>query len=66
MDEEGSWEPGSGKSAREYLAALRRHKLQIVAVAAVFAAISIIVAVALPPVYRSSATISGAGTGSAS
>ena len=57
MDEEGSWEPGSGKSAREYLAALRRHKLQIVAVAAVLAAISIIVAVALPPVYRSSATI---------
>ena len=57
MEEEGNWQVGRGKSAREYLAGLRRHTFQIVAVAVVFAAISIIVAFALPAVYRSSATI---------
>lgn len=57
MEEEGSWEAESGKHLREYLAALRRHKGQIVAVTAVLAAVSVVVAIALPPVYRSSATI---------
>ena len=57
MEEEGNWQAESDKDAREYLAALRRHKVQIVAVTAVLAAVSVVVAIALPPVYRSSATI---------
>ena len=57
MEEEVSRQVDSGKDAREYLAALRRHKVQIVAVTAVLAAVSVVVAIALPPVYRSSATI---------
>lgn len=51
MDEEGS------KDIREYLAILRRHAIQIIAVTAVFGAVAIAVAAGLPPVYRSTATI---------
>ena len=50
-------EAETGKDFREYLALLRRHKGQILAVAAALAAIAIAVAIGLPPVYRSSATI---------
>jgi uncharacterized protein involved in exopolysaccharide biosynthesis len=53
MDEEAA----GGRDLREYLSLLRRRVGQIFAVAAVLAAITIAVAVALPPVYRSSATI---------
>jgi uncharacterized protein involved in exopolysaccharide biosynthesis len=53
MDEEAE----SGKDFREYLALLRRRMGQILAVAATLAAITVAVAIALPPVYRSSATI---------
>ncbi len=53
MDEEAE----SGKDFREYLALLRRRRGQILAVAAALAAITIALAMALPPVYRSSATI---------
>ena len=53
MDEEAE----SGKDFREYLALLRRRRGQILAVAAALAAITIVVAMTLPPVYRSSATI---------
>ncbi len=51
MDEEGS------TSFREYLAILRRHRTQIIAVAIVITAVAIAVAMGLPPIYRSSATI---------
>ena len=51
MEEEGSTD------LREYLAILRRHIVQIIAVTTVFAAVAIAVAVGLPPVYRSTATI---------
>src|SRR5512134_3982749 len=51
MDEEGS------KDIREYLAILRRHAVQIIAVTAVFGAVAVAVAAGLPPVYRSTATI---------
>ena len=47
----------SSKDIREYLAILRRHKVQILAVAAVLAAVAAAVAIGLPPVYRSTATI---------
>lgn len=47
----------TGKSPSEYLAILRRHKLQIIAVSVAMAAAAFTVAVALPPVYRSSAVI---------
>ena len=53
MDEEAE----SGKDFREYLALLRRRWGQILAVAAPLAAITIAVAMVLPPVFRSSATI---------
>lgn len=53
MDEETE----SGKDFREYLAIFRHRRGQILAVAAAFAALAIVVAIALPPVYRSSATI---------
>jgi uncharacterized protein involved in exopolysaccharide biosynthesis len=53
MDEQAE----TGKDFREYLALLRRHMGQILAVAAALAAIAIVVAIALPEVYRSSATI---------
>ena len=42
---------------RELVAAMRRRAALVVSVTAVFAVISIVVAVALPPTYRSSATI---------
>src|SRR5215510_2659752 len=47
----------SGKEVREYLAVLKRRKGQIFAVTALFAAVAFVVALALPPVYRSTATI---------
>src|SRR5207247_4518350 len=47
----------STKTLGEYLAVLRRRKFEIVAVAMVVAAIASVVAIALPPVYRSTATI---------
>ncbi len=50
-------EEASSKDIREYLAILRRHKVQILAVAAVLCAVAAAVAIGLPPVYRSSATI---------
>ncbi len=46
-----------GKTLGEYLAVLRRHKVQIFAVTAVLAAVAGAVAIGLPPVYRSTATI---------
>jgi len=46
-----------GKDVREYLAMLRRRKGEILAVTAVLAAVAIAVAIGLPSVYRSSATI---------
>jgi polysaccharide biosynthesis transport protein len=57
MEEEVGWDLDSGKGAREYLAVLRRRKGQIIAVTAFLAAVGTLVAIALPPVYRSSATI---------
>jgi protein tyrosine kinase modulator len=42
---------------REYLTPFRRHWGQVLAVVAVLAAIAIVVALAIPPVYQSSATI---------
>ncbi len=57
MEEQFSESPESGKSFREYLSALRRRKWQILAVAAILAPIALVVALALPPVYRSTATI---------
>ncbi len=57
MEDEVGLEPERGRGAREYLAILRRYKSQIIAVAAILAATSFLVALALPPVYRSSATI---------
>ncbi len=53
MDEQAE----TGKDFREYLALLRRRKGQILAVAAALGALAIAVALALAPVYRSSATI---------
>jgi len=46
-----------GKSLREYLAMLRRRKGQILAVTALLAAVALTVAIGLPSIYRSSATI---------
>jgi uncharacterized protein involved in exopolysaccharide biosynthesis len=53
MDEEVR----TGKDYREYLALLRRRLGQILAVAAAAAALAVVVTIALPPVFRSSATI---------
>src|SRR5436309_2070791 len=50
-------EDDTGKTLREHLAPLRRHKGQILAVTAVLTAVAAVVAIALPPVYRSTATI---------
>jgi uncharacterized protein involved in exopolysaccharide biosynthesis len=50
-------EAETGKDFREYLAQLRRRMGQILAVTAALTAVAITVALALPPVYRSSATI---------
>jgi uncharacterized protein involved in exopolysaccharide biosynthesis len=46
-----------GKEPREYLAALRRHKVQIVVLTAILAALITVIAIALPAIYRSTATI---------
>jgi uncharacterized protein involved in exopolysaccharide biosynthesis len=48
---------GGGRQVREYLAALRRRKWQILAVAVPLALVALVVAYSLPPVYRSTATI---------
>jgi polysaccharide chain length determinant protein (PEP-CTERM system associated) len=45
------------KDIREYLAVVRRHKVQILCVAVVLSAAAAAVAINLPPVYRSSAVI---------
>ena len=50
-------EDESVRTIGEYLAVLRRHKVQILAVTAVLAAAAGVVAIGLPPVYRSTATI---------
>src|SRR5437773_12524571 len=50
-------EDDTGKTLREHLAPLRRHKGQILAVTAGLTAVAAVVAIALPPVYRSTATI---------
>ena len=49
-------EPGSRTTA-EYLAVVRRRMVQILVVAAIVAAVGVVVAIGLPPVYRSSATV---------
>lgn len=46
-----------GKQLREYVSMLRRHKVQILLVSIVLMAAAAAVAIGLPPVYRSSATI---------
>ena len=51
IDYDGDKTPG------EYLSALRRRKGQILAVTALVAAIAVVIAIALPAVYRSTATI---------
>ena len=53
MDEEVE----AGKDFRQYLALVRRHMGQILTVATALAAIVTTVAIALPPIFRSSATI---------
>src|SRR5215510_627265 len=53
MDEQAE----TSKDFREYSALLRRHMGQILAVAAALSSIAVAVALALPPVFRSSATI---------
>src|SRR5271170_1349471 len=50
-------EDESSKTFTEYLAVLRRHKGQILAVTAVVAAAGAALTIGLPPVYRSTATI---------
>ncbi len=50
-------EDDTGLQLREYSAILRRHKGQVLAVTAILAAVTVAVAIGLPPVYRSSATI---------
>ncbi len=47
----------SRKDFREYLALVRRRRWSILAVTAVLASIALVVAISLPPVYRSKATI---------
>ena len=58
MEEEYLANVESGKSAREYLAALRRHKSRSSPSPRCSPrSVILVVALALPPVYRSSATI---------
>lgn len=57
MDEVASEQSVSGRSPSEYLAALRRRKSQIFAIFAVLGAVAVVIALALPAVYRSTATI---------
>jgi uncharacterized protein involved in exopolysaccharide biosynthesis len=47
----------AGKDVREYIAVVRRRKFEIAGVATLVAAITLVVAIALPPVFRSTATI---------
>ena len=57
MDAETGADMEGGKTVGEYLSMLRRRKGQILAVVALFAPIALVVALALPSVYRSTATI---------
>jgi polysaccharide biosynthesis transport protein len=57
MDEETTREAKADMGVRELIAALRRRAALILSVTAVLSVISIVIAVALPPMYRSSATI---------
>jgi len=47
----------SSPTTGEYLSIIRRRKVQILAAAAIVAAVGLVVAISLPPVYRSSATV---------
>jgi uncharacterized protein involved in exopolysaccharide biosynthesis len=57
MDADFSADAEGGKTIGEYLSMLRRRKALIVAVAGILAPLAFLVALALPPVYRSTATI---------
>jgi succinoglycan biosynthesis transport protein ExoP len=57
MEEDLSERPEIGRSFREYRSALHRRKWQIFAVTMVLAPIALVIALALPPVYRSTARI---------
>lgn len=57
MEADFGTDAGGSKQIREYIAVLRRRKWQILAVSVPIAAIALVVALALPPVYRSTATI---------
>jgi uncharacterized protein involved in exopolysaccharide biosynthesis len=57
MEEDFSERADSGKSIREYLSAVYRQRWLILAVTMVLAPIAFLIALALPPVYRSTARI---------
>jgi uncharacterized protein involved in exopolysaccharide biosynthesis len=57
MEEDFSESQQGGKGIGEYLAVVRRRKWLIIAVSTLLAAITLVVALTLPPVYRSRATI---------
>jgi len=57
MDEQTNEGLEGGKTIGEYLSMLRRRKALILAVAGILAPIAFLLALALPPVYRSTATI---------
>jgi polysaccharide chain length determinant protein (PEP-CTERM system associated) len=57
VEEEVPREVEAGMGARELVAALRRRAALVLSVTAVLAVVSIVVAIVLPPTYRSSATI---------
>ncbi len=57
VEEEVPREVEAGMGIRELVAALRRRAALILSVTAVLAVVSIVVAIVLPPTYRSSATI---------
>ncbi len=57
VEEELPREVEAGMGARELVAALRRRAALVLSVTAVLAVVSIVVAIVLPPTYRSSATI---------
>jgi len=57
MDEQFNEGAEGGTSIREFLSGLWRRRWQVLGVAAVLAPITLVVALALPPVYRSTATV---------
>jgi succinoglycan biosynthesis transport protein ExoP len=57
MEEDFSESQEGGKSFSEYFSALHRRKWQILAVAMALAPIALVIALVLPPVYRSTARI---------